>query len=286
MTLDEWQAQGRTFHYRDHPIFYRDAGTAGQGGVPLLLIHGFPTASWDWYRIWDDLVTRHRVIAPDMIGFGFSAKPVDYDYRIMDQADLHEALLDQLGISRFHLLAHDYGDTVAQELMARIPERIASVALLNGGLFPETHRARLIQKLLHSPLGPLISRLMNERKFAKSFAAVFGPDTQPSADELADFWRLVNHNGGNRIFHKLIRYIEDRRTHRERWVQAVVQPAMPMRVINGSLDPVSGEHMVQRLLELAPHSDVLRLPRIGHYPQVEAPTEVVQGYLDFLALHT
>ncbi|MGL1585796.1 hypothetical protein ACSTHB_23480, partial [Vibrio parahaemolyticus] len=92
---------------------------------------------------------------------------------------------------RFHLLAHDYGDTVAQELIARHEERAArgddslqlvSVVLLNGGLFPETHRATRVQKLLQTPLGPLISRLMGERSFGERFAAVFGPDTQPSAD--------------------------------------------------------------------------------------------------------
>lgn len=281
MTLDNWQAAGDYFEYRGQQIFYRQT-TAIAGKPTLVLIHGFPTASWDWYRLWDALAERFHLIAPDMIGFGFSAKPANYDYRMMDQADLHDALLNRLDIDCYHILAHDYGVTVAQELMARHPDKILSVGLLNGGLFPETHRARLIQKILNSPLGFLISRLMSEQKFHHSFSAVFGPDTQPTQDELKDFWRLLAFNQGSHRMHQLIRYINDRRQHRERWVDAVVKPKVPLRVINGSLDPVSGEHMVKRLLELAPDADVVRLPRIGHYPQVEDPAGVLEAYWSFL----
>lgn len=84
--------------------------------------HGFPTASWDWHKLWPEFVKHYRVIALDMIGFGFSDKPINYHYSIGDQADLQQALLTSLGISSIHLLAHDYGDTVAQELLARFED--------------------------------------------------------------------------------------------------------------------------------------------------------------------
>jgi pimeloyl-ACP methyl ester carboxylesterase len=122
-----------------------------------------------------------------MIGFGFSAKPPTYPYSIRDQATIYETLLRELGVDFIHVLAHDYGDSVAQELLARYEERrqasaagikIESVCFLNGGLFPEAHRARLIQKLLLSPVGSLLSRLSSERRFRRSFAAVFGPNNR------------------------------------------------------------------------------------------------------------
>ena len=56
---------------------------------------------------------------------------------------------------------------------------------------------------------------------------------------------------------------------------------VPMRLINGPLDPVSGEHMARRYLELIPNPDVVLLPEIGHYPQVEAPDLVLQALYDF-----
>lgn len=282
---ETWRAAGTHFEYRGYPIFYRDSGASAK--PVLLLIHGFPSASWDWHPIWDVLAARFRLIAPDMIGFGFSAKPRGYVYSIHDQADLHAVLCAKLGVSEVHVLAHDYGVSVAQELLARHEGgegalRLKSVAFLNGGLFPETHRARPAQKVLLSRFGWLLSLTFNERGFRKSFSAVFGPQTQPSDAELRAFWALIAHNDGGRIMHKLIRYILDRRQHRERWVAALQQTAVPLRVINGPVDPVSGAHMVARYRELIPNPDTVSLPGIGHYPHIEAPQAVLDAFLSFL----
>jgi pimeloyl-ACP methyl ester carboxylesterase len=290
MKLEQWRDAGWEFSHRGHDIFFHDHGDR-RAASALLLIHGFPTSSWDWAPMLEALCAKFpRVIAPDMIGFGYSAKPQHYDYSIFDQADLYESLLKQLGVKRIHILAHDYGDTVAQELLARHEDRkasgdsslvIESCVLLNGGLFPETHHARLIQKLLLTPLGPLLSRLMNRRGFGKSFSAVFGPNTQPSTQELDEFWELIRHNGGNRIMHRLIRYIPERRANRERWVGVLQKTTVPLRVINGPVDPVSGQHMVDRYRELVPNPDTVSLPGIGHYPQVEDSAGVLRAFLDF-----
>ncbi|MBX6420687.1 MAG: alpha/beta fold hydrolase [Nevskia sp.] len=285
-----WHAAGRRFVHRGQAIFYREHGAAGAQPA-LLLIHGFPTASWDWHKLWPALTREFaQVLAPDLIGFGASAKPRRYDYSIFDQADLCEALLRDRGVTRFHVLAHDYGDTVAQELLARESERRAlgqeglrleSVCWLNGGLFPETHRARWVQKLLLTPLGPWLARAMNERRFARSFAAVFAPATRPSAAELHEFWQLVQHAGGARIAHRLIRYIPERRDHRSRWVGALVRSPVPLRLVCGGIDPVSGAHMAARYRELVPDADVVLLAQAGHYPQLEAPQDTLAAFLAF-----
>ena len=288
MTLEAWRAGGRSFDYRGHAVFYRDDGR----GAPLVCVHGFPTASFDWHRMWPRLTADWRVIAPDMLGFGFSAKPRPYAYSIMDQAALHEALLADLGIERVVVLAHDYGDTVAQELLARFAERhargtpglvIRGVCFLNGGLFPEAHRARFIQKLLASPLGPLLSRLANEASFRTSFAAIFGANTQPTVAELHDFWTLVHHDHGERIGHLLIRYMDERRRHRERWVGALTNATVPLRLIDGADDPVSGRHMAERYREIVPAADVVVLDGIGHYPQIEDADGVWAAFAAFTA---
>jgi pimeloyl-ACP methyl ester carboxylesterase len=223
-----------------------------------------------------------------MLGFGFSDKPNPHAYSIMEQADLCEALIVERKLERFHVLAHDYGDTVAQELLARQIEgkgegHWLSVCLLNGGLFPETHKARLIQKLLLSPLGPFINKLSTKRTFDKSFSAIFGPNTKPSSAELDAFWQLINYNDGKHGFHNLITYMTDRKTHRERWVEALRNSVVPIGLINGSMDPVSGAHMVARYREIvSPDHFIVELPTIGHYPQMEAPAEVVEAYFRFL----
>src|SRR5688572_16035367 len=216
MSFGEWKRSGQDYDHRGYHIFYREEGA----GPALLCIHGFPTASWDWNRMWPELTARFRCIAPDMLGFGFSSKPRPYAYSIHDQADLHEGLCRSLGIDEVDVLAHDYGDTVAQELLARHEDRRArgerglrlrSVCLLNGGLFPEAHRARLVQKLLASPMGPWIGRLVDERRFRRSFRPIFAPDTRPTDEELREFWALIQHNDGLGVQHLLIRYIAERR---------------------------------------------------------------------------
>jgi len=151
MTLSEWKAGGQFHHDQEYNIFVREEGR----GETLLLIHGFPTASWDWQQLWPDLIQRYHVITLDMLGFGFSDKPRNYPYSILDQANRIEQLLKQKEITSISIISHDYGDTVAQELLARFQERknkgetgveIKSLCLLNGGLFPEVHRPLLVQK--------------------------------------------------------------------------------------------------------------------------------------------
>jgi len=285
MTPEQWRAAGQHFQWMGHSIFYR---AQGNGDRALLLIHGFPTASWDFDRLWPALCKRYdHVIALDMLGFGFSDKPREHVYSLVEQTDIHETLLAKLGVRRIDILAHDYGVSVAQELLARDFERqvkpynIDSVTLLNGGLFPETHRMTGTQRLLRSPLGPLLTKMMSERQFAKSFSVVFGPGTKPNAAELHDFWSLIQFNEGAGIMHLLISYITERRFNRARWVEAVCRTLVPIRLINGPEDPVSGAHMVQRYRELVSNPDVVSLPGIGHYPQTEAPEQVLRAFFEF-----
>ena len=283
IALDDWRAQSQAFHFRGHTIRYWTAGdTQAQ---PLLLIHGFPSASWDWHRLWAPLAERYRLIACDMLGFGYSAKPRGHAYSLLEQADLQQALLAHIGEQRaVHVLAHDYGDSVAQELIARHQEgqlQLAGCVFLNGGLFPETHHPVRVQKLLLGPLGPLIGRLFSRRKLAQSFARIFGPHTQASEAELDALWQLVAYNNGPAVMHRLIRYMPERRQQRQRWVTAMQATTLPMRVIDGAFDPISGAHMVARYRELISDPDTVLLDGIGHYPQLEAPAAVLEHYLQF-----
>lgn len=283
IALADWRAQGQGFSFRGHAMRYWTAGAAN--AEPLLLIHGFPTASWDWHYLWTPLAEKYRLIACDMLGFGYSAKPRGHTYSLLEQADLQQALLAHLGVDGpVHVLAHDYGDSVAQELLARHHEQriqLASCVFLNGGLFPETHHPVLVQKLLLSPLGPLIGRLFSRHKLAANFAKICGPQSQPSPAELDDFWSLITHNDGPAVMHRLIRYMPERRVQRERWLAAMQQGGVALRLIDGAVDPISGAHMLARYRELIPQADTVALQGIGHYPQTEAPALVLQHYLAF-----
>jgi pimeloyl-ACP methyl ester carboxylesterase len=282
--LQDWISGGGTRRLAGHDVFVRTAITPGR--PPLLLIHGYPTASYDWSRVWPRLATLHSLYALDLLGFGLSEKPRDSDYPIALQADLCMALLEDCGLTDVHVFAHDYGDTVAQELLARERDgrlRLASMAFLNGGLFPETHRARPVQKLLATPvLGPLLAYSMSYGKFEATMLSISG-SAPPTREELQDLWVLIERDDGRQALARLINYMEQRRRNRARWVGALVESTVPRCLICGAVDPVSGRHLAERYRELVPDPDVVVLEGVGHYPQLEVPDRVVDQYQAFRA---
>ncbi len=284
MKLKDWQANGSYYDYKSFPIFYRASKTSDE---IVLCLHGFPTSSHDYHKIWEALAERFSIVAFDLIGYGFSAKPTDFDYTTFNQTNVLQALLEHLNVKRVHILAHDYGNTITQELLARGEENrlkfsIETICLLNGALFPETHRPILAQKILISPLGFIFGRLIGDAKFKKSLASIFGAETQPTQRELDDFLSVFKFNDGRRIAHKLIRYMSERTVYRTRWVGALQTTKIPFCFINGSADKVSGRHLVERFREVVPHqTHILELENIGHFPHYEVPAIVLAEYFKF-----
>lgn len=109
-----------------------------------------------------------------------------------------------------------------------------------------------------------------QRTFNRGFARGFGSATQPSPAGLDAFRSLRTRHDGHRQLHGLIRYIDDRIQHRGRWVVGALPNARcPLRLIHAPEDPASGAHRVARDRARVPRPDTVRLPGIGHDPQVE-----------------
>jgi len=278
----KWRKRGRLIRYKNNDVFVSVEGT----GPTLLLIHGYPTCSYDWHRIWPLLTPHFRLVAVDLLGMGLSAKPKDFPYRIADHVDLQEWAIETLGLDRVSVVAHDLGVSVAQEMLARRKEGqnltpIDSVVLINGGVFPEVYHARFILRLLSSPFGKLIGTRMSRDSFERSLYPLFGPEFKPSAALLDDLWALVCWNDGLQITHRISRFWKDRLEMRERLAAPVLERLVPMRFINGLLDPNSGRHMADRYRQLVPHSDIVGLETVGHWPQLEVPEVVAASLLIF-----
>ncbi|EDM83317.1 alpha/beta fold hydrolase [Limnobacter sp. MED105] len=276
MELSMWKNSGQFFDWEGHSIFVQD--TAASNKPVLLLIHGFPTASYDFHLLWPDLAETHRLIAFDMLGYGYSDKPRTWQHSIFNQADIAEALLKSKGVDECTMITHDVGDTVGQELLARHAEgklgfRLKRVVMLNGGLFPETHRAILVQKLLLSPFGFVFTRFMKKEKLSASLRSVCSAGLSDADIDAA--WTLMAHKKGNLCMHLLIQYMRERRENRDRWVEALQKADMPFALIDGVEDPISGEHMVQRFEELVPGKQTIRLAGLGHYPHLEDAAKVL-----------
>ncbi|KAA1419013.1 alpha/beta hydrolase [Nocardioides humilatus] len=281
-SLDEWIAGGGFAEVDGHRIFVRQ--DASPDGVPVTLLHGFPTSSHDWAGVVPALVKAGcRVTTLDFLGLGASDKPNPHDYRIVEQADIVEAIWDQLGIGRTALVAHDYGVSVGQELLSRNAQRITSMSWLNGGLYPDLHRPVLMQKLLHGRLGPVLARLGTERTFRSVMGSIMGREVSDS--DLHAMWASVTTNDGRRVQPAVLKYIDERRLHADRWREALEGYSGPTQFIWGPADPISGGHVLERLLERLPDAEYVVLddePVTGHYPQVENPTVVAEALARFL----
>jgi pimeloyl-ACP methyl ester carboxylesterase len=283
VSLRDWTRGGIHSSLGGHRIFHREEGPVD--GPPVTLIHGFPTSSHDWSAVVPALVQAgHRVMTLDLLGFGASEKPKLHTYSIHEQADLVEALWSSLGIGQTALVAHDYGVSVAQELLARDPGRVTRAAWLNGGLYPALNRPLAIQRLLHSPLGKVLGPLSTERTFRMSMGKILG---RPVGEEtLHDMWLALSAGGGRWVQHRLLEYIADRKVHAARWEAALESYPGPTLFIWGPADPVSGAPLLERLRARIPDAQFVVLdepPITGHYPQLENPEAVSDALMKFLA---
>ncbi len=283
MDIHQWRDSGSYFDFDGNKIFYR---RKGMGEKVLLSLHGFPTASWDWHKIANDLEKDFSVIYFDFIGFGFSDKPRNNKYSIFQQADIADALLEHFTVGSYHLLAHDYGDTVAQELLARQQNeknsaQILSCCLLNGGLFPGSYHPRFIQKLLLGPLGPILSNFLSKSSIRRTFDTIFGPNTKANEKDLDQWWEMYLQNGGKKVLHKTIQYMKEREQNEQRWTKALSETSVPLALIDGVYDPISGKRMAETFRTLVPQGELYLLENIGHYPQFEDPNSVVKYFRQF-----
>jgi pimeloyl-ACP methyl ester carboxylesterase len=273
MDAESWLASGERVQVElasgRYEIFVRVAGE----GPWLTFLHAFPTSSWDWSRVTPLLEQRFRVLALDFLGFGDSDKPHPHEYSIFEQADLVEALWARSGVGRTALVAHDYGATVAQELLARRPNRPTAVVLSNAALYAELARPLLIQRLLaRRRLGPLLARTVNERTLRRSISAV----SRISATDLHELWRLLERRDGTRVVPSLLRYMEERRENAARWERALEQAPIPLNLVWGMNDPRSGAHVAEYVLRRIPGAHLVAL-EAGHYPQLEAPEDAAEA---------
>lgn len=284
--VKNWKDKGNFYQKGNYKTFYFQEGK----GDNLLLLHGYPYNSFEWNEIIPELTKKYRLTVLDLLGLGFSDKPQNYKYTFESQCEIIDSLLTELGIHETHIFSHDLGVSVVQELLAREKEsknsfKILSSAFMNGGLFIDVYKPRFIQRLLSqtpSFIGKLLTRFISKKAIEKSVLEVFGPNTKPSQEFLDKQWEILNYNQGLQIAHLIGKMVFDKKYYQDRWIQAMQEASIALVYICGPADPNSGLHMAKRYQELIPNPNVILLSQnIGHWPQVEAPKEVLIAYDDF-----
>jgi pimeloyl-ACP methyl ester carboxylesterase len=270
-TASGWERIGRQRQLHGYRVFTIDAPAIGdEVHEPLLVLHGFPTSSFDYAAVLDPLRAGRRVLLLDGLGYGLSDKP-DRHYTLALQADLAAAFVAELGINRLSLLTHDVGDTVGGELLARRsegawPVDVTRRVITNGSIYIEqAHLTNGQQFLLSLP-------------DTFSPAVVLPPEGSPT-DPLPATVEQIMRDEGHLILPRLIRYIEERRANEARFTGAIESDPSPLHIVWGLDDPIAVPSMVDTLSAARPAATVERLDGVGHYPMVEAPARFVAAAL-------
>lgn len=272
----EWIAENDTLvSRRGHRIAFRRRGV----GPTLLLLHGFPTWSYDYAEVASDLARDHDVITLDFLGYGASEKPNPYEYSVAESANTVEDLTAQLDVKSVRLVIHDYGGIVGQELVDRanrgqLSFTIDSLIILNSGIVYSAYRPTRLQKLLILPvIGRLLASRVSAARVRSALDAIRGT---PLADtEFDDLWLGLSRDNGHKLSHLLIKYNAERAIHHRRWETALANWTGPLHLVWGLDDPVSGRHVLEQATKVLPHAAVTELAGVGHYPQSEAPQAVI-----------
>ncbi|KAJ3496461.1 hypothetical protein NLG97_g2639 [Lecanicillium saksenae] len=277
LSASAWIAENETLVSRNgHHISYRRRGR----GPTVLLLHGFPTWSYDWVGVAKDLEADHDVVTLDFLGYGASDKPSPYNYSVDKSADIIEDVFALLKISSSHLAAHDYGGIVAQELLdrrrsKRLPFSIKTVAICNSAIVYSAYRPTILQRLLAVPyLGAFLARNTTTDLLRKGFEGAWGKSAPITDEQFENLWHGISLKKGFAISHLLIGYNAERAIHSERWEAALAAWDGPLHLIWGLDDPVSGQHVLDLAVEKYRRVSVTRLEGVGHFPPDEAPLAV------------
>jgi pimeloyl-ACP methyl ester carboxylesterase len=271
----EWITENDTLtSRRGHRIAFRRRGT----GPTVLLLHGFPTWSYDYAEMVTDLAADHDAITMDFLGYGASDKPDNYRYSVAESADTVEDLVAHLNLTSVRLVVHDYGGIVGQELLdranrGRLPFAIGDVTMLNCGIVYSAYRPTRMQKLLIRPvIGKLLAGRVRAARVRSALDAVRG--TPLTDNEFDDLWVGMARDNGYKRSHLLIKYNAERAVHHQRWESALADWTGPLHLVWGLADPVSGSHVLEEAVKILPRADVTELPGVGHFPSSEASQAV------------
>ncbi len=283
---ETWRDRGRVEPVGGRRLFVVDlAAHRRSTEPPLLVIHGFPTSSFDFHRVVGRLAESRRVVLCDLLGFGLSDKP-DVHYSIELQADLVVGLVEALGWRQLGLLTHDMGDTVGGELLARQLEgswdvEIVDRTLTNGSIYIDmAHLSPGQLFLLDLPDEKLsVENSPDQGALTAGVTATYSPSTPPDGDVDEALWDMVAHDAGNRLLPRLIRYIEDRRRDEARFTGAIERHPSPLSVVWGREDPIAVVAMTEQLRRARPDIRLQVLDGVGHYPMLEAPDRFAAAVL-------
>jgi pimeloyl-ACP methyl ester carboxylesterase len=249
----------------DAPAFYRSARPDHESSAVPVYLHGAPTSSDDWV----ELLERAGGLAPDLIGFGRSAKGGHLQYSPEALADFVEDLLGALSVDRFQLVLQGWGTAAGVLLASRHRERVErlvmfnSVPLLEGLTWPWWAQVWRIPAAGELAMGSTTKTVLT--RWLRRGSA--NSDAWPS-DRVARIWEQFD-QGTQRSIIRLQRSVDEERMRA--MAAALESLRMPVLVIWGEQDPWWGDEVLQAYATHLPGARIERLAEAGHWPWLDDP---------------
>jgi pimeloyl-ACP methyl ester carboxylesterase len=248
---------------------------AGQGPA-VVLVHGSGpgvTAYANWRLVIPALAEQFRVVAPDMVGFGFTERPANIEYGVQVWADQVLALMDTLDIRSAHLVGNSFGSAISLRVAIQQPDRVNRLVLMGSMGVPFQITEGLETVWGYTPSVENMRKVMD--KFAYSRELV--------SDELAEVrYRGSLEPGWQESFSAMFP------APRQRWVDAMASPGEDLRnlphealVVHGREDQVIPLETSYKLLELIDNADLHVFSHCGHWSMIERNAEFNKLVLDF-----
>lgn len=241
-------------------------------GFAVVLVHGIPGSGRTWDGVAQRLSGRHRVVVPDLLGFGSSDRPAGArQLHAEAQADALGDALDALVIERMILVGHDFGGPVAVTFTRNHPERVAALVLLAANAFSDTPVPFPLSLVTAPVVGPAAARALFSRpSLAMMVRRGFGPGASPR-----DLGRYLGDNGQaasvRTIFAASLRQLAELYDPVERVLGTITVPTL---VGWGDHDPFFAVDQGRRTAEAIPGAELHVYDGAGHFLPEERPAEL------------
>ena len=252
---------------------------AGPAGVAeaVVFVHGNPGPSTDWRDLLTEVGEFARAVAPDMPGYGDADKPPDFDYTIDGYAAHLAGVLDGLGVTRAHLVLHDFGGPWGLAWAVRHPDAFASVTLINVGVLPDYrwhHYARIWRT-------PVVGELFQLTANRPAFRMLLGRENPRLSTEAIDrIYDAARSWPTKRAILKLYRASPESLVRGP--VEALRELDRPALVLWGTEDAYLPWRFAERQKLAFPSARIELLEGLGHWPFHEDPAQVAELVLPFL----
>lgn len=276
--VSRWSARGRRVRAGTNDVFVLDEGA----GPTLLLLHGYPTSSYDFQRILRTLTKDFRVVTLDFVGFGLSDKPEAWSYSLFQQADVVEAVARERGLGPVHLVSHDMGTSVHGELLARqrvggLPFRIERSTFLNGSMLQWMATITPFQELLAANAtlrqGMQVCAQMGANIVEGLRTLIQRPEGITDEDATVMKELMVLRDGHLRLA-ALAGYMRERHLHEGRWISAMADAGSALQLVWADGDPIAHAELGRELARRCPAARHVELAGLGHFLHMEAPERV------------